>query len=427
MVFVFSKPVNVSKIMGNVIVQTIVQTSFSYVAVTTVWSSDNTSIKITPAIGKWEAGKAYQVTLPSVISAEASNEAISSDTYSVRITGVDLSKAQVNGLAYDSASSASIATFGLDSNAQSVSIKWNKLAGAATGYEIYAKKKDETAYTRIAIQQEINDTTLSITGSSISNGFYLLRDGVDSVSIIVAGKNNKGISLFSTPLVIKKTPATAKVTGLGLTEAQANFGITASATSINIKWNKLAGAHFYDIYAKRPDSTDYIFIFSRNDTNIFVSIDTYNIGRGIPWFSSADSANIVVVARSATGASIGDTIKLKAVAGTGVVQNVGLGNEVIQSTINTAISTSSITVPIKWNALAGANNYYIYKKGPGDTDYSSSPVAMSGGLTSSNIVITGVDFASGEIYYVKVTAINSSGIETPISLAVPYEIKKKSL
>jgi hypothetical protein len=461
----FSKPVSVEKIMGSITVDYLGKS----VAITTSWSSDKKSLTIVPANGKWEAGRKYKVTLPEIMSAETVNDRIPGDTYYVNITIADLSAKTVTGLSYTDSTNSIINAFGLDSTSTNVKIEWKKLAGAINGYEIYAKKKDETAYTWIAATGKIDDTTMAITGKNIGNALCrsdiirgapdsdapnyecLLGNGVDSVNIVVAGKNDKGISKVSDTLVIKKKdPATTtQVKGLSLTETYTNFGIRETERIIGLKWEKIPGAVAYDIYAKRVDATDYTLIASSEAGNPINSIDTadifvlegyyysnyYNrnveIGKtyGITWFDR-DSVYFVVKARSTTGTSLASApIRIKAIDAIGGVRSasIGLKNSGDQLLINQANGSSNnmTHVAIKWEAVAGATSYRIYATSSTSgvtTTYSTNSNLNPSEAFYDEIETSAINFSGGATVTIKITAMRN-GVETNMPQTPMYTIK----
>lgn len=159
-----------------------------------------------------------------------------------------------------------------------------------------------------------------------------------------------------------------------------------SSTGIDLTWDAILGADYYNVYYRKSDATDYK-----------VSKATKN-------------------SYSITGltANTAYYIKIAAVKG-GVESNytsvVSKDTAVISAPIDVkAQATGSYSILLSWTKVTGADHYTVYYKGSSD-DYYSTEDCTTNSFTLS-------DLASNTKVFFKVSAVNADGDESAISAVV---------
>lgn len=233
--FSFSEPVNVSQLQNkNIRVEKVVGEEGVIVAVDHEWLDSDKTLSIAPSFGEWEFNCQYRVflTLYSMQSAET----IDTTLYFSIKEFLDLSEDTVSGISAPK----------INYNTASVALKWDSMDGAEA-YEVYAmiSSKHDKNFSLVGEVTTVSNGKLDTTFTLTTTGMF---NNGETVSVLVAARNEKNRSKFGEPFVLEddsapefsKAPVvTAVDTANFVIDATKYFGVeTESTMSIEVTFNE---------------------------------------------------------------------------------------------------------------------------------------------------------------------------------------------
>ena len=229
--FSFSEPVNSTLLQNrDVRVDKRMDSALTMdVATNVYWQDSGKTLLLAPAFGEWEYGCLYNIHL-KLISA-----------YSAEIIDTTLEFTVKEFLDLSEKSISDVSASKIDYNTDSVQLNWESVSGA-DAYEIYVMNPSRSEK-NFSLVGEVT----SITNGKLDTAFILQTAGMfengDSISVLVAARNEKNRSKFSEPLVLKDNTrpefmkaaqATAIDTANFVINATTFFG-TAAEGSTNVE------------------------------------------------------------------------------------------------------------------------------------------------------------------------------------------------
>jgi len=176
------------------------------------------------------------------------------------------------------------------------------------------------------------------------------------------------------------------------TDAQVNH----NAYSVTLRWNAIANAEAYEIYAKASSKLDAVYsLVGTVSTKTKGVVDTSFVLQTSNWFLNADSALVLVAARNGKGKSaFGEPFVIK----DNVPPQITIGPYVNPDTANYVMDASAYFN----NTMAASSPYtYIYFNEPMDTaavlhaNIGQSPRPVSTELKWANETVLSVSFGIG--------------------------------
>jgi len=257
------------------------------------------------------------------------------------------------------------------STTDSLQIAWNETAGAQ-GYQIYLKKAGDSDYSLVNTVKSGKEVTATLNALNPAQGYHACVRPYAEVS----GKTIYG----------KESAAVMGVTTLG---QAAGLKITGSTTdSLQIAWDETAGAQGYQIYLKKAGDSDYSLVNTvKSGKEVTATLNALN-----------PAQSYYVCVRSYAEIS-GKTIYGKesaAVIGMTALDKVE-GAKV-------AVSTSD-SLKLVWNEVAGAQGYQIYMKKAGESEFNLAATVNTGQELTTTLA--NLESAKGHYIYVRAYAENS--------------------
>ena len=200
-------------------------------------------------------------------------------------------------------------------------ITWEKVSGA-TGYQIFRKTATNKDWVKIAETTSGKTTTYydSVKKTPGEKYIYTVR--------AINGKYRSYYVTSGIQRVFLTTP-TIKL---------ANAATDTEDLGIKVSWNKIKNATYYKVYRKAPGATSYKTIASKVTTTSFYDTNV----------ESGKAYSYRVEAFCTNGQSRTNTVSITAV----------------QAPTLTGTAATADGVTITWNAVDGAESYYIYRKTP---------------------------------------------------------------
>lgn len=280
---------------------------------------------------------------------------------------------------------AKLTGFTVSANTSTVTLRWNKMSGVA-GYRIYRQESKTKKYVLVKVLS--GDTVTSYQDKNRASACvynYKVR-----AYVTVDGRNGYG------DYTAVKTAVTlpAKVTGLQL---------SATDTTVTVKWNRVSRASGYQVYRWNGTTKKYEYIKYVKGGSITSYV---NSGR-----SAGTKYRYRVRAYFAAGGKnyYGSYSDAKEV------------NTKPATVKKLSASSKSSAVTLKWNRSAGASGYEIYR-------YSSTGkyVKIATVKNSKTVSYRNTKLKKGKTYYYKVRAYQTKNGKTYYgSFASPVKIKVK--
>ena len=240
-----------------------------------------------------------------------------------------------------------------------IQVTWQTAAGAAQ-YRVYRKDAVNTKWKAL---------TSSATGTSYVDKTaqagveytYTVRGIASDGKTLSPGFDDAGVSATITkPTPTPTTPAEVTL-----------IGATAGSDGITVKWKAAAGAKEYRVYRKGPGETKWKGLINVTgtgwtDTNVTKGVKyTYTVrGIGADGKTLSPTYNNVGVSTTATVTPKpiipADVTLIDATAGSGGIQ-------------------------VTWKTAAGAKEYRVYRKGPGDAKWVGLINVTGTGWTDTNV------------------------------------------
>lgn len=234
-----------------------------------------------------------------------------------------------------------------------VKITWNAISGAET-YRIYRKYSGESSWTNLKV---VSSGTRSYTDTKATSG--------KTVDYTVRAYSSKGNSNY----VAKKINyiATPKLTSI----ANGTGGLV-------VKWGAVKGASSYKVYRKASGENSWTLLGT-------VKTATYTD-------KTAKSGKVY-------------SYTVKALNGNAIsgYDTKGISLERLAMPTLTKISNSSTGITVKWNAVAGATGYKVYRKAAGASGWSNLGSVKTTSFTDKNAV-------NGKTYTYTVRATDGSNV-----------------
>ncbi|MDR2446317.1 MAG: fibronectin type III domain-containing protein [Treponema sp.] len=246
-----------------------------------------------------------------------------------------------------------------------ITVSWNPVTGAQE-YFIYRSSTADGAYAKLTTTPAaITGTSYTDMGLSVGTAYYYKVAASNSGG---AGEQSGAVSALTIPDV--PSPVSA---------------VTASSSSITVSWSAVTGAQEYYIY--RSSTAD----------GAYAKLTTTAAITGTSYTDTGLSSNTAYYYKVAARNSVGAGEQSISVSATTLIALLSPPSSVI------AVAASSSSITVSWNAVTGAQEYYIYRATSADGSYTYLT-----NITSTSYTDTAL--SSGATYYYKVAAYNSSGV-----------------
>ena len=259
-------------------------------------------------------------------------------------------------------------------------LKWNAVSGAAK-YEVYRARSKDGDYIKYS----------TVTGTSYTNTSYIENGNTYYYKVRALNANGTAGAWSSVVSVTyKQTLSAPTVTG----------GNDAQGRP-TLKWNAVTGAAKYEVYRARSRSGEYIKYSTVTGTSY---TNTSYIENGNTYY-----------------------YKVRALKSDGTA---GAWSSIVSVTYRAA-STGTLSAPtvtggndaqgrptLKWNAVAGAAKYEVYRARSKDGDYIKYSTVTGTSYTNTSYI------ESGNTYYYKVRALKSDGTAGAWSSVVSVTYKQ---
>ena len=249
---------------------------------------------------------------------------------------------------------------------------WDTVAGSA-GYSIYRSTSPDSGYTYL---KDVTETSYTDTGLTTGTTYYY------QIQAYTMAGTLKVVSPVSASVNAKPIPA--KPTGLKAISAGYNCSI--------LTWNTVSGATGYSIY--RSTSPDSGFTYLKDvTTNSFTNT---GLTTGKIYYYQIKA--YVMVGTNKVMSVVSDTVSAKPIP----AMPTGLK----------ATVTSTTSIKVSWNTVAGATGYSIYRSTSPDSGF-----AYLKGVTGSSYTNKGL--TKGTTYYYRIEAYTIVGTTKVYSTATP--------
>ena len=246
-------------------------------------------------------------------------------------------------------------------------LKWNAVSGAAK-YEVYRARSMNGDYIKYS----------TVTGTSYTNISYI-ENGNTYYYKVRALKSDGTAGAWSSVVSVTYKQTLSAPTVTGGNDAQGRP---------TLKWNAVSGAAKYEVYRARSLNGDYIKYSTVTGTS-YTNISYIENGNTYYYKVRALDANGTAGAWSSIVAvTYKQTLSAPAVTG---------GND------------SQGRPTLKWDKVAGAAKYEVYRSYSQNGNYSKYSTQTSTGYTNSSYL------TSGSTYYYKVRALDANGTAGPWS------------
>lgn len=236
-----------------------------------------------------------------------------------------------------------------------VTVKW-KASANADGYYVY-RKTSNGSWSRIA---SVGGSTLSYTDKTAKGGTTYIYTVASVLGGVKGQYDKKGVSckyIESPKLVIKNT-----------------------SEGINISWKKCAGAERYRIYIKGADGKWQKLATSKNADILSYNDRTVKSGQKYTY-----------------------TVKSLNGSNASAYEKSGVTSMFLSEPDIEFVRSTSVGVITKWGKVAGAKNYYVYRKTAGGSWQKIATVS-----SSSPLNFTDKTAVKGKTYVYTVKAVNGS-------------------
>ena len=240
-----------------------------------------------------------------------------------------------------------------------IQVTWQAAAGAAT-YNVYRMGPGDTNWKVVSVKQSgTSYTDKNVTAGSTYK--YTVRGVAADGKTLSPSYNKTGVSAtMPKPAPTPTTPAEVTL-----------IGAVAGSDGITVKWKAAAGAKEYRVYRKGPGETKWkglinVTGISWTDRDVKAGAKyTYTVrGIGADGKTLSPTYNNVGVSTTATVTPKpiipADVTLIDATAGSGGIQ-------------------------VTWKTAAGAKEYRVYRKGPGETKWKGLINVTGTGWTDTNV------------------------------------------
>ena len=240
-------------------------------------------------------------------------------------------------------------------------LKWNAVTGAAK-YEVYRARSKDGDYIKYS----------TVTGTSYTNTSYIENGNTYYYKVRALDANGTAGPWSDVVAVTCR---------LGLTAPTVTGGNDSQGRP-TLKWDKVAGAAKYEVYRARSKDGDYIKYSTQTSTGYTNSA----------YLTSGSTYYYKVRALDANGTA-------------------GPWSDVVAVTCRLGLTAPSVTggndsqgrPTLKWDKVAGAAKYEVYRSYSQNGNYSKYSTQTSTGYTNSSYL------TSGSTYYYKVRALDANG------------------
>ena len=240
-------------------------------------------------------------------------------------------------------------------------LKWNAVTGAAK-YEVYRARSKDGDYIKYSTQ----------TSTGYTNSAYLTSGSTYYYKVRALDANGTAGPWSDVVAVTCR---------LGLTAPTVTGGNDSQGRP-TLKWDKVAGAAKYEVYRARSKDGDYIKYSTQTSTGYTNSA----------YLTSGSTYYYKVRALDANGTA-------------------GPWSDVVAVTCRLGLTAPSVTggndsqgrPTLKWDKVAGAAKYEVYRSYSQNGNYSKYSTQTSTGYTNSSYL------TSGSTYYYKVRALDANG------------------
>ena len=240
-------------------------------------------------------------------------------------------------------------------------LKWDKVAGAAK-YEVYRARSMNGDYIKYS----------TVTGTSYTNISYIENGNTYYYKVRALDANGTAGPWSDVVAVTCR---------LGLTAPTVTGGNDSQGRP-TLKWNAVSGAAKYEVYRARSRSGEYIKYSTQTSTGYTNS----------SYLTSGSTYYYKVRALDANGTA-------------------GPWSDVVAVTCRLGLTAPAVTggndsqgrPTLKWDKVAGAAKYEVYRSYSQNGNYSKYSTQTSTGYTNSSYL------TSGSTYYYKVRALGSDG------------------
>ena len=279
-------------------------------------------------------------------------------------SGVAGAYSSVVYVTYKQTLSAPTVTGGNDAQGRPT-LKWNAVTGAAK-YEVYRARSRSGEYIKYS----------TVTGTSYTNTSYI-EDGNTYYYKVRALKSDGTAGAWSSIVSV-----TYRAASTGTLSAPTVTGGNDSQGRPTLKWNTVTGAAKYEVYRARSKDGDYIKYSTVTGTSY----------TNISYIENGNTYYYKVRALDANGTA-------------------GPWSDVVAVTCRLGLTAPSVTggndsqgrPTLKWNAVAGAAKYEVYRARSKDGDYIKYSTVTGTSYTNTSYI------EDGNTYYYKVRALKSDG------------------
>ena len=255
-------------------------------------------------------------------------------------------------------------------------LKWNAVTGAAK-YEVYRARSKDGDYIKYS----------TVAGTSYTNTDYI-EDGNTYYYKVRALDANGTAGAWSSVVSVTYKQTLPAPTVTGGNDAQGRP---------TLKWNAVSGAAKYEVYRARSKSGDYIKYSTVTGTSY----------TNISYIEDGNTYYYKVRALDANGTA-------------------GPWSDVVAVTCRLGLTAPSVTggndsqgrPTLKWNAVAGAAKYEVYRARSKDGDYIKYSTVTGTSYTNTSYI------ENGNTYYYKVRALDANGTAGAWSSVVSVTYKQ---
>ena len=306
------------------------------------------------------------------------------NTYYYKVRALDANGtagawSSIVSVTYKQTLSAPTVTGGNDSQGRPT-LKWKAVTGAAK-YEVYRARSRSGEYIKYS----------TVTGTSYTNTSYI-ENGNTYYYKVRALKSDGTAGAWSSIVSV-----TYRAASTGTLSAPTVTGGNDSQGRPTLKWDKVAGAAKYEVYRARSKDGDYIKYSTQTSTGYTNSA----------YLTSGSMYYYKVRALDANGTA-------------------GPWSDVVAVTCRLGLTAPTVTggndsqgrPTLKWDKVAGAAKYEVYRARSMNGDYIKYSTQTSTGYTNSAYL------TSGSTYYYKVRALDANGTAGAWSSIVAVTYRK---
>ena len=234
-------------------------------------------------------------------------------------------------------------------------IEWTKV-DRATGYYIYRKQDTQSAYSSKPYRTITKGATAAFTDTKVSDGKsydYLVIPFRKLKGNRYAGTYSNAVNFRYTAAASLRTPVIQKI-------SQNNAGVS-------IQWNEISGATKYEVYAKKDGMKDWKLAGTVKKTGFTHKTNATRKGSGV-----YIQYRVRAIGKSGARSEFSKADKVYRLASPGVVK--------------LSKSSTEDKVIVRWNQVAGAEEYFVYYKQTGASKY--KVMKVSGDQTKTAISVT---------------------------------------